>query len=124
MPDNPHVQGATIEGATGTIPVAKHPLRLLHVYEITEQDLATLNSVHFSRAVYTTLLGISASAAVSFIIVLLTVQIDKPKLYASFVAVVIVSCLVFLYSLAMWIRGEFQGSRLNRQLKGKETPAA
>ena len=110
---------AHLEGATGTIEVAKHPLPILHIYEVTEQELMVLNRAHFMRAVHTTLLGISFSSAVSFIVVLLTVQVSDPKLHATYVAVVIISCFLFLYSLIMWIRGEYEGGKQSRRLLGK-----
>jgi hypothetical protein len=114
--------GQQLESRTAksdTIEVTRHPLGGLHIYEVTEQDLQTLNQANFSRTIHSTLLGISFTAAVSFIIVLATVSISNPKQYASFVAVLLVSIFVFLYSLIMWIRAEILASKARKQITQK-----
>src|SRR5258706_145800 len=116
MPDN----AGHLEGATGTIEVTKHPLPLLHIYEVTEQELLVLNRAHFMQAVHSTLLDISFSSAISFVIVLLTVEVSDPKIHATFIGIVIISCFLFLYSLIMWIRGEYEGGKQQKRLLGKE----
>jgi hypothetical protein len=110
--------GALTEKAT--IEVTRHPLPTLHIHEITEQDLAVLNRAHFMRAVHTTLLGMSFSSAVSFIIVLTTMDVKDATLHATFVGVVILSVLVFLYSLIMWGRGEYDANNLQKNFLRKE----
>ncbi|MEJ0089297.1 MAG: hypothetical protein WDM80_06065 [Limisphaerales bacterium] len=112
-----------LEGATGTIEVAKHPLPLLHIYEVTEQDLSALNRSHFMRAVHTTLMGISFSTAVSFLVVLLTVEVSNSKVYAIYVAIVIINVFLFIYSLTIWLRGEYENSRQQKRLLNQAKPA-
>ncbi|HTV42826.1 MAG TPA: hypothetical protein VMF08_19835 [Candidatus Sulfotelmatobacter sp.] len=96
-----HLQGAT--GQQGTIAVTRHPISALHIYEVTEQDLAVLRRGSFLRALLTLLIGVSSSTVVSLIIVLYTVTIGSPKVYASFVGVVLVCAFILLCSIAGWI---------------------
>lgn len=92
-----------LEGVTGTIPVTRHPILELHIYEVTEQDLAVLRRGSFLRALLTLLVGVSSSTVVSLIIVLYTVPISSPKVYASFVGVVLVCAFILICSIAGWI---------------------
>jgi len=98
----PHLESHTAKA--DTIQVTRHPLAGLHIYEVTEQDLQTLNQANFSRTLHSTLFGMSFSAAVSFFIVIATVPISDAKQSATFVSVLLVSTFVFLYSVIMWIR--------------------
>jgi len=91
-----------------TVPATRHPIGTLHVYEVTGEELTVIETANFLRTFYTLFIGIGASAAASFGLCLATVPIANAYLFATFVATVMVSVLIFIVFTVLWFRVEHQ----------------
>lgn len=108
-----------------TVIATRHPINSLHVYEITEQELEVIENANFLRTFYSMFVAASLSAGISFGLCLWTVPIVNSYTFASFIAVVAVSCVVLLASCVLWARAEWQIVKTRRRIRGmKNAPTS
>lgn len=100
-----------------SVPGTLYPLKPFVAYQVTEQDLEALSQTGLSAKLHLAGASISATAAASFMISLGSTQIPDAKLYAVYVAVVILSVLVFAYCIIRYICAEVSLHRKRQGLK-------
>ncbi len=78
------------------VEVVTHP-RKLHMYQVTEAELGTIQEVGQRFSLEISFFALLFGALITLLITLTTVSISDPKMYSSYVAVTIISALGSLY---------------------------
>lgn len=93
-------------GTTRSVKATIHQIDDLHIYEITRDELISILGNNFAKSLFSVLTGISISGCVSFSITICTTTISNPKMYATFVALIIVFGIATLICGFFWIKSE------------------
>jgi hypothetical protein len=120
---------ALIGGAREEIQVERHRYEGLVIYEVTSDEIANLKAetLRISEDLAFAIAGISIG--LSFLVVLLTVEILSPRIFDAFFILSLVGFIVGAYCGFRWIRGRksFEGTitRIERRVgplgqEGKE----
>ena len=98
--------GLNTTGSTRSVQATVHQIDELHIYELTKEELTFIVGNSYTKSLFSVLTGISISACVSFLITIWTTPILDPKVYATFVAIVIVFGLFTLICGFFWLKSE------------------
>lgn len=98
--------GINNTGTTRSVQATIHQIDDLHIYEITRDELTFILGNSFTKSLFSVLTGISISGCVSFLITVCTTTISSPKMYATFIALIMVFGLSTLICGFFWIKSE------------------
>jgi hypothetical protein len=79
------------------IPLRRHSLRHLEMYDVTGQELNSIERESLDVGQDFQFASNAFATAISFLVALLLTEIQSPKRYASFVAVVVIMAVLALY---------------------------
>ena len=103
-----------------TIDAVEHPLSELHVYKITEQDLDTIKNASFSKSLYSIGTSVSLTALISFLTIVLTIEISNNNLYAIFIGIIIGASGIFIVLLILSIKCVYDSKKIYDRIKGTD----
>lgn len=100
------MSGQLNTGTPRSVQATVHQIDDIHIYEVTRDELTSILGNSFTKSLFSVLTGISISACISFLITIWTTTISDPKVYATFVAVIIVFGLSSLICGFFWVKSE------------------
>lgn len=103
-----------------TIAVKKHLHPTIHIYEINNQDLKTLEDSSFNKAFYSCGLSVSLTAFFSFLAIIITLAPSDPQLYAIFSAIILVSIAFTIIFLILSVRCISKCKGIFKEIRNRE----
>lgn len=101
-----------------TVDAFEHPLAELHVYRITEQDLDTIKNASFNKSLYNIGTSVSLTALISFLTIIITVEITNTNLYAIFIGIIVGAFGIFIILLILSIKCVIDFNKIYKKIKG------
>ena len=106
-----------VHGAHDRIPVRRHPIAELDVYEVSSEELDQLECAALHAAESFGFLIFGFSVGISLTVTLTTVDIHSDRVFESFLIATIIACLVGVFSGS---DGSWNGDHLRRLHRGYE----